>query len=97
MNGQLKIALIALDFLIGYVENRPDGRDAAHSILELRIDVERLATEAQQHAVDDATVTALIVNLAMAIGVVLQLSPRIELLAPGLTIQMTAPAQTNKK
>jgi hypothetical protein len=95
MNGQLNIALMALDFLIGHVENRPDGRDAAHSILKFRMDVERLATEAQQQAVDYSTVVGLIANLAMAIGVVLQLSPRIELLAPGLTIQ--AAAQANKK
>jgi hypothetical protein len=50
-----------------------------------------------QQAVDYSTVMALIANLAKAIGVVLQLSPRIELLAPGPTIQMAAAVQTNKK
>jgi hypothetical protein len=90
MNGQLNITLIALDFLIGHVENRPHGQDAAHAILKFRMDVERLATETQQQTVDHSTVMALIADLAIAIGVVLQLSPSIELLAPGLAIQMAA-------
>jgi len=95
MNDRLNIALIALDFLIGHVEKLHHGRDAAHAIRQFRMDVERLATETQQQTVDCSTVAALISDLAMAIGVVLQLSPSIELLAPGLTIQMAAASKND--
>ena len=90
LNHRLKVALNALDFLIGHLEIRPHGRGAARAILEFRLDVERLAEEVQHETVDHLTVAALMTHLAMAIGVTLQLSPSIDLLAPGLSIEIAA-------
>jgi hypothetical protein len=88
MGGKLEVTLTALDFLSEQVATRPRGREATSSIKALRQQVEKLVRESEQASVRAHTVQALLDKLTLAIAHTLQMSSSIELLAPGLSIEM---------
>jgi hypothetical protein len=88
MCGKLELARGALDFLHSYVRFGPNGPQAATAILTLSQHLEKLALEAQQQSVQQVTVVALMEKLTLAIACLLQMSSRIELLTPGLAIEL---------
>jgi hypothetical protein len=85
-----KLALVrgALDFLHSYVRFGPNGPQAATAIMTLSQQLEKLVLEAQQQSVQQVTVVALMEKLTLAIACLLQTSSRIELLTPGLAIEL---------
>jgi hypothetical protein len=88
MSGKLDVTLTALDFLSDQVAMRPRGLEARSAIKALRQQIEKLVNEAEQESVQQHTVLALLDKLTLAIAQTLQMSSSIELLAPGLTIEM---------
>jgi hypothetical protein len=88
MRGKLEVALRALDFLHSHVRFGPNGPQAATAIMTLSQQLEKLALEAQQHSVQHASVLDLMEKLTLVIAYMLQMSSRIELLTPGLAIEL---------
>jgi hypothetical protein len=88
MGGTLGVTLTTLDFVCEQVAARPISLEATTAIKALRQHIEKLGQEAVQQSVQQATVEALLEKLTLAIARTLQTSSRIELLAPGLSIEM---------
>jgi hypothetical protein len=85
---KLALARGALDFLHSHVRYGSNGLQAATAIMTLSQHLERLALEAQQQSVQQVTVVALMDKLTLAIACMLQMSSRVELLTPGLAIEL---------
>jgi hypothetical protein len=88
MCGKLELARSALDFLHSHVRFGPNGSQAAIAIQTLSQHLEMLALEAQRHSVQQTTVVSLMDKLTLTIACLLQMSSRIELLTPGLAIEL---------
>jgi hypothetical protein len=88
MCDKLALARGALDFLHSHVRYGPNGLHAATAIMTLSQHLERLTLEAQQHSVQQVTVVALMEKLTLAVACMLQMSSRVELLTPGLAIEL---------
>jgi len=86
--GRLKVALGALDFLQAHVRVRANGLQAASALKTLSQHLHKLTEEAQQQSVQQSSVVELLDQLTLVIAYMLQMSSRIELLAPGLSMEM---------